>query len=515
MQGSLNATTYLGSSFRALLDLAVKTGCRREETRGTEWRNIDFGNKTITFDKALIKGELGWKRGRLNFLSLHIIYIFAILCYPKYYKTYYGGILMDNSNMIKLVNQYRSDSESVYNTWFTYNETRLKAFRSIRRGVIDIINSIKNNSFGNDFKGSPLEFVLKCITEQKQIFEGAAHPFFWKPKLRIPDIYENEENKKIFGQFLESCLSANNEDKLIKEIIKLDSYKIKGLGPAVANILYFLHPTLMPAFNTAMVNGYNAIFSDKKKLGSWTDYLHMRKVIIKTNEELNPLLSKDLGAISGLLFDVGIGKISLSENWETSLNFEKSKLEKALNKRRLEIENEVKEKSEHLKVQFLLTEIGRSLGYDVFVAINDRTKSLNGKSLEFITLSKLPPLDLPKEVLRTISLIDVIWINKNTNEIECAFEVEKSTSIYSGILRLVDLASSLGSKQYNFFLVAPDSREKEIIAQLNRPSFRNLECITLRYMLFSKLYENSNSLSTFGDDYKILFKIANEVNTCI
>lgn len=418
--------------------------------------------------------------------------------------------------MIKIVNQYKNDSESVYNTWFTYNEIRLKAFRSIRRGVTDVINSIKSNSFGNDFKGSPLEFVLKCITEQKQVFEGAAHPFFWKPKLRIPDIYENQENKKIFGQFLESCLSANNEDKLIKEIIKLDSYKIKGLGPAVANILYFLHPTIMPPFNTAMVNGFNAIFSDKKKLGSWTDYLQMREIIINANEGLNPLLSKDLGAISGLLFDVGIGKISLSENWETSLKFEKEKLEKALNKRHLEVKKEIKEESEHLKVQFLLTEVGRNLGYDVFVAVNDRTKSLDGKSLEFITVPELPPLDLPKEVLRTISLIDVIWINKDKNEIECAFEVEKSTSIYSGILRLIDLASSLGStKQYNFFLVAPDSREKEIITQLKRPSFKNLQCITLRYMLFSSLYKNCDSLSTFGDDYKILFKIAQEVNTCI
>jgi hypothetical protein len=422
---------------------------------------------------------------------------------------------MDTMNMIKVVNQYKNDSESVYNTWFIYNETRIKAFRFIRRGVIDVINSIKNNSFGNDFKGSPLEFILKCITEQKQVFEGAAHPFYWKPKLRIPDIYENEENKKIFGQFLESCLSANTEDKLVKEIIKLDSYKIKGLGPAVANILYFLHPTLMPPFNTAMVNGFNAIFSDKKKLGSWNDYLQMREVIIKTNEELNPSLSKDLGAISGLLFDVGIGKISLSENFETSLKFEKDRLEKALNKRHLEVKNEIKEESEHLKIQFLLTEIGRNLGYDVFVAINDRTKSLDGKSLEFITVPELPSLDLPKEVLKTISLIDVIWINKDTKEIECAFEVEKSTSIYSGILRLVDLASSLGSKQYNFFLVAPDSREKEIIAQLKRPSFKHLECVNLRYILFSKLYKNCDSLCTFGDDYKILFKIASEVTTCI
>jgi type II restriction enzyme len=418
---------------------------------------------------------------------------------------------METNNFVKLVNEFKMDSESVYNTWFTYNETRMKAFRSIRRGVIDVINSIKNTSFGNDFKGSPLEFVLNCITEQKQVFEGAAHPFYWKPKLRIPDIYENEENKRLFGQFLESCLSANNADKIVKEIIKLDSYKIKGLGPAVANILYFLHPTLMPPFNTAMVNGFNAIFSDKKKLGSWNDYLQMREVIIKTNEELNPLLSKDLGAISGLLFDVGIGKISLCENWEVSLKFEKDKIEKALKKRHAEVQNEIKEQSEHLKMQFLLTNIGRNLGYNVFVAVNDRTRSLDGKSLEFITVPELPPLELPKEILKTISLIDVIWINKNTNEIECAFEIEKSTSIYSGILRLVDLASSLGSKQYNFFLVAPDSREKEIIAQLKRPSFKNLDCITLRYMLFSKIYENCNSICTFGDDYKILFKISSEI----
>jgi type II restriction enzyme len=422
---------------------------------------------------------------------------------------------METSNIIKLVNQYKVDHESVYNTWFIDNDTRMKAFRSIRRGVIDIVNSIKNNSFGNDFKGSPLEFVLNSITEQKQVFEGAAHPFYWKPKLRIPDIYENEENKRLFGQFLESCLSANSADKIIKEIIKLDSHKIKGLGPAVANILYFLHPTLMPPFNTAMVNGFNAIFSDKKKLGSWNDYLQMREVIIKTNEELNPLLSKDLGAISGMLFDVGIGKIALSENFEIALKFEKDKLEKALRKRHQEVEKEIKEESEHLKIQFLLADIGKSLGYDVFVAVNDRTKSLDGKSFEFITVPELPPLDLPKEVLRTISLIDVIWINKASNEIECAFEVEKSTSIYSGILRLVDLASSLGDEKHNFFLVAPDSREKEILAQLKRPSFKNLECVDLRYILFSNLYKNCNSVCTFGDDYKILFKISSEKCNCL
>ena len=157
----------------------------------------------------------------------------------------------------QIIRQYKNDTQSVYNTWFVDNNQRLKAFRTIRRGVMQVIEEIKNNSFPNDFKGSSLEFVLNCIAEQKQIFVGVAHPFYWKPKLRIPDIYENQTNKIAFGQFLENCLNAKTEDQLLREIIKLDSLKIKGLGPAVGSILYYLHPTLILPFNTAILNGFN------------------------------------------------------------------------------------------------------------------------------------------------------------------------------------------------------------------------------------------------------------------
>jgi type II restriction enzyme len=189
-------------------------------------------------------------------------------------------------------------------------------------------------------------------------------------------------------------------------------------------------------------------------------------------------------------------------------------LEKALNKRHREVQQEIAEENEHLRMQFLLTEIGRDLGYDVFVATNDRTKSLNGKSLQFLTMPELPPLGLPPEVARTVSLIDVIWFTRDAGQIECAFEIEKSTSIYSGILRLMDLASSLGDKRYHFFLVAPDSREKEIIAQLKRPSFRSLQCVSLKYMLFSDLDEHCRGLCKFGDDYRILLKLAKGTEYC-
>lgn len=59
--------------------------------------------------------------------------------------------------------------------------------------------------------------------------------------MRLPDrvsIYENDDNKRAFGAFLEACLSASSADRLIKEILSLDNCKIKGLGPAVVNILY-------------------------------------------------------------------------------------------------------------------------------------------------------------------------------------------------------------------------------------------------------------------------------------
>ena len=76
-------------------------------------------------------------------------------------------------------------------------------------------------------------------------------------------------------------------------------------------------------------------------------------------------MSTDLGAISGLLFDIGIGKISLDKNWDTAIKFEKDKLEKTLKKRHLEVQDEIKEENEHFKPQFLLTEIEISLGYDI------------------------------------------------------------------------------------------------------------------------------------------------------
>lgn len=404
------------------------------------------------------------------------------------------------------IQKYKQDGESVYHTWFINNEDRLKAFRSIRRGVSQVVTEIKDGSFGNDFKNSSLEFVLKVITEQKQVFEGAAHPFYWKPKLRIPDIYESQENKLAFGMFLENCLNAKTDDQILREIIRLDSRKIKGLGPAVASILYFLHPTLMPPFNTAIVNGFNGLFNDKKKLGSWTQYLEMREVIIEINEQYKNHFSNDLGAFAGLLFDVGVGKIIQNQSRELSTE-EWARIEKQVAKRHREVKAEHDEDDLHTEMQYNLLKIGNKLGYDVIAASNDRSRDHKGNYFSAISLPSFPEMAVDRETLNTISLIDVVWFEKGANRAVAAFEVEKSTSIYSGILRLSDLALSFVENAADLFLVIPDDREKDVILQLKRPAIRTGK-LPIHYIVFNDLRENCDAICRLGDDHKVMYRIA-------
>lgn len=411
-----------------------------------------------------------------------------------------------DDHFAETIRRYKQDEESVYHTWFIDNEDRLKAFRSIRSGIAQVVKDIRKGTFGNDFKNSSLEFVLNVITEQKQVFEGAAHPFYWKPKLRIPDIYESEANKRAFGTFLENCLNAKSEDQILKEIIRLDVLKIKGLGPAVASILYFLHPTLVPPFNTAIVNGFNSLFNDKKKLGSWSQYLEMREVIVHTNEAFKDDFSNDLGAFAGLLFDVGIGKIVQHHSRELSPD-ELARIEKQIAKRHREVKAESDEDDLHTEMQYHLLKIGYSLGYDVIAASNDRSRHYKGNYFSTMSLGSFPSMSVDKETFSTIGLIDVVWFEKTTNRAIAAFEVEKSTSIYSGILRLSDLALSFDGEAPDLFLVIPGGREKDVILQLTRPSIKNGK-VPIQYIVFNELRENCDAICRLGDSHKVMNRIA-------
>ncbi len=409
------------------------------------------------------------------------------------------------SDIRALIERWRDDPGAIYRSWFLWEE-RLKNFRSIRRGILVVVGEIERGTFGNVYKNSSLETVVGAIAEQRQIFKGADHAFLWKPKLRIPDIYESRDNQLAFGRFLECCCDCDDEETILKQIRDLDAKKIKGLGPAAANLLYFLHPTLVPPFNTAIVKGYNSVARARVRLGRWDDFLAMRAGILRLNQQHRALLSNDLGAIAGLLFDVGSGRYpappaeadpAREAEWLADL----AKVREAA-RTKADSSREAGDRS-HTEVQLWLRDLGRTLGYDVHVATNDRNRDCGAGRLGDGCLGELPARLRDAPGSDAVRLIDVLWIRGD--EVVAAFEVEHSTSIYSGIVRLLDL--SLGAPTAvarELFIVAPDDRESEVQAQVRRPAFRHVADLRVRYLPYGELERHRESMGRFGEGLKAI-----------
>lgn len=409
-----------------------------------------------------------------------------------------------------LIERWRADPNGTYQSWFLWEE-RLKNFRSIRRGLQQVVTEMKAGTFGTLYRGSSLETVVKSIAEQRQIFKGADHAFLWKPKLRIPDIYESRQNQLAFAEFLDTCACCNGERQVLAAIRRLDEHHIKGVGPAAANLLYFLHPTVIPPFNTAIVSGYNQLTGAKVKLGSWEEFLAMREGILRINNTHGSLLSNDLGAVGGLLFDIGAGRYvapplegdsAARQAWERDL----AKVRELTATQQKELQAAREGDRTHTEVQGWLRDLGNDLGFDVWVAANDRTRPLGAGRLGDGCLAELPANIASQQGADSVRLIDVLWLTGG--QVAAAFEVEHTTSIYSGILRLLDLSTgSSANTHLHMFLVAPDSRENDVRDQLLRPAFRNQE-LRLKFLPYSALEEHRASMSRFGTGLKPVEAIA-------
>jgi type II restriction enzyme len=304
----------------------------------------------------------------------------------------------------------------------------------------------------------------------------------------------------------------------LEAIRQLDARKIKGLGPAAANLLYFVHPTIVPPFNTAIVKGYNALTASKTKLGRWEDYLAMREGILRLNAEYRALLSNDLGAVAGLLFDVGTGRYiappldgdaAAHLAWEADLQRVREETRQA----QKAMQQAESSDRTHTEIQGWLRDLGIALGFNVWIAANDRNRPCDAGTLGDRCLDDLPPALTQSPGADAIRLIDVIWIDANTHQAAAAFEVEHTTSIYSGIVRLLDLAWGVPQQAARgLFLVAPDDREEDVRAQLRRPAFQHVIDLGVRYLPYSELSAHRESIARFGEGLKAILAVSRPLN---
>lgn len=127
----------------------------------------------------------------------------------------------------------------------------------------------------------------------------------------------------------------------------------------------------------------------------------------------------------------------------------------------------------HEEMQMLLLKIGSEMGFDVWIAKNDKGKDVDGQRYRdirgFITDF---PVEIKTDVKKIVELIDVLWLEGNV--IRAAFEVESTTSIYSGLLRLSDLVLVQPDNEINLYIVAPDDRREKVRDEIDRPTFSKM-----------------------------------------
>jgi len=83
------------------------------------------------------------------------------------------------------------------------------------------------------------------------------------------------------------------------------------------------------------------------------------------------------------------------------------------------------------------------------------------------------PLVNENAILETIKQIDVIWLKGLS--IVRAFEVEHTTSVYSGLLRMADLLALQPNITIKLHIVAPEVRREKVFQEIRRPVFQRME----------------------------------------
>jgi hypothetical protein len=125
------------------------------------------------------------------------------------------------------------------------------------------------------------------------------------------------------------------------------------------------------------------------------------------------------------------------------------------------------------RMQALIADIGERMGMSIWVPRGDRQSVSRERKFEAQPLLERLPLNYNEATLSTIENIDVLWIHHSS--ITRAFEVEQTTSIYSGLLRMADLLALQPNMDIKLHIVAPSARRDKVFREIQRPVFSLLE----------------------------------------
>ena len=103
------------------------------------------------------------------------------------------------------------------------------------------------------------------------------------------------------------------------------------------------------------------------------------------------------------------------------------------------------------------------------------------------------------DILGIAKRIDVLFFDSKRNVLTHAFEVEHTTSIYSGLLRMSDLVSLQPNIRIKLYLVAADEKREKVFTEINRPTFARLSSPLNKMCKFISYSELKKELKKIGE----------------
>lgn len=149
------------------------------------------------------------------------------------------------------------------------------------------------------------------------------------------------------------------------------------------------------------------------------------------------------------------------------------------------VESVGKETSDHIIMQWKLAKLGKKAGSKVWVPRNDQSRLRKNCDFSEYEEEFTTGIDTPA---RYVEQIDVVW--KREFRIDAAFEIENTTSIYSGLLRFADLGLVAPNSNFPLFIVAPIEKKERVFNQIKRPIFQEIDFgKKVRYLSYEVINE--------------------------
>jgi hypothetical protein len=150
-----------------------------------------------------------------------------------------------------------------------------------------------------------------------------------------------------------------------------------------------------------------------------------------------------------------------------------------------------------IQVQSSLAEIGAIMGFKIWIPRSDRGR-VRERASELAHRAFLDdlPLNYDTATLDTIEQIDVLWLKGRS--IARAFEVEHTTAVYSGLLRMADLLALQPNMDIRLHIVAPTERREKVFREMLRPVFSLLDRGPLSRSCTFISYESVHAIRSIG-----------------